>query len=109
MPWSKFDHCVIAWGGVIARAVVAVPILLVVTLYGYTRFEATNAVLALLGFFSVGVAVFNLLPVKPSKAQSLGESFLKPSNAFARSENVGRPLRDDWNGTLSISLYVAVN
>ena len=65
MPWSKFDDCVIAWGGVIAQAVVAVPIVLVVTVFGYSRFEAINAVLALLGFFSLGVAIFNLLPVKP--------------------------------------------
>ena len=25
-PWSRFDHCVIAWGGVIAQALVAAPL-----------------------------------------------------------------------------------
>jgi len=65
MPWSKFDHCVIAWGGVLAQAVVAAPIIVGVILFGYTRFEAVNAVFAILGFFSVGVAIFNLLPAKP--------------------------------------------
>jgi len=65
MPWSKFDHCVIAWGGVLAQAVVVAPIVVAVSLFGYTRFESINAVLAILGFFSVGVALFNLLPVKP--------------------------------------------
>jgi len=64
-PWSKFDHCVIAWGGVIAQAVVALPIIGWITLFGYTRFEPINAALALLGFFSMGVAVFNLLPIPP--------------------------------------------
>jgi len=62
-PWSRFDHCVIAWAGVVAQAVVAVPIVVYVSIFGYTRFEPVNAVLALLGFFSLGVAVFNLLPV----------------------------------------------
>ena len=65
MPWSRFDHCVIAWAGVIAQAVVAVPVVVLVSLFGYTRFEPVNAVLALLGFFSIGVAIFNLLPIPP--------------------------------------------
>jgi hypothetical protein len=69
MPWSKFDHCVIAWGGVLAQAVVAAPIVVGVTLFGYTRFEAVHAVLAILGFFSVGVAIFNLLPANLSTAR----------------------------------------
>jgi Zn-dependent protease len=64
-PWSKLDHCVIAWGGVIAQAFVALPVIGWIVLFGYTRFESVNAVLALLGFFSVGVAVFNLLPIPP--------------------------------------------
>ena len=64
-PWSRFDHCVIAWGGVIAQAVVALPVILWVLMFGYTRFEPVNAVLVLLGFFSLGIAVFNLLPIPP--------------------------------------------
>ncbi len=64
-PWSKFDHCVIAWGGVVAQAVVFAPIILAVSLFGYTRFEPINAVLAILGFFSLGTALFNLIPLKP--------------------------------------------
>jgi membrane-associated protease RseP (regulator of RpoE activity) len=64
-PWSRFDHCVIAWGGVIAQAAVALPVVGWVILFGYTRFEPLNALLALLGFFSLGVAAFNLLPIAP--------------------------------------------
>jgi Zn-dependent protease len=64
-PWSRFDHCVIAWGGVIAQAAVALPVVGWVILFGYTRFEPINALLALLGFFSLGVAAFNLLPIAP--------------------------------------------
>jgi Zn-dependent protease len=65
MPWSKLDHCIIAWGGVIAQAVVALPIVVAVSLFGYSRFEPINAVVAILGFFSLGVALFNLLPIRP--------------------------------------------
>ena len=62
-PWSRFDHCVIAWGGVIAQALVAAPIVAYVSIFGYTRFETTNVVLVLLGFFSLSVAAFNILPI----------------------------------------------
>jgi membrane-associated protease RseP (regulator of RpoE activity) len=64
-PWSRFDHCVIAWGGVLAQAVIAIPLAAWVAIIGYTRFEPINAVLAILGFYSLGVAAFNLLPVAP--------------------------------------------
>jgi stage IV sporulation protein FB len=62
-PWSRFDHCVIAWGGVIAQAIVAMPLLLWVSVIGYSRFEPVNAVLAILGGYSLVVAAFNLLPI----------------------------------------------
>ena len=62
-PWSRFDHCVIAWGGVLAQAVVALPLVLWTAFFGYSRFESINAVLAILGGYSVVVAAFNLLPI----------------------------------------------
>jgi Zn-dependent protease len=62
-PWSRFDHCIIAWGGVIAQAVVALPVVMFIVLFGYTRFEPLNAVMVILGFFSLGVAAINLLPI----------------------------------------------
>ena len=64
-PWSRLDHCVIAWGGVVAQTVVALPLVIWVAVFGYTRFEAINAALAILGFFSLAVAAFNLLPFPP--------------------------------------------
>lgn len=33
-PWSRFDDAVIAWGGVVAQAVVAVPLLTWVAIFG---------------------------------------------------------------------------
>jgi Zn-dependent protease len=62
-PGSYFDECVIAWGGVLAQAVVAAPLIAWVTLFGYTESEQTNAVLGLLGYFSAFIAVLNLMPV----------------------------------------------
>jgi stage IV sporulation protein FB len=64
-PWSRFDHQVIAWAGVAAQAIIAAPLILWVLVFGYTRFDAVNAALAILGFFSLGVAIFNLLPFRP--------------------------------------------
>ncbi|HKV93716.1 MAG TPA: hypothetical protein VJW20_14305 [Candidatus Angelobacter sp.] len=61
-PWSRLDDCVIAWGGVIAQAVVAIPLILLVTIAGYSRFNPINAILVILGGYSLCVAVFNLIP-----------------------------------------------
>jgi Zn-dependent protease len=65
IPWSRFDHCVIAWGGVIAQLAVALPMLLWVSTFGYTRFAPVNAVLGILGGYSLVTAALNLLPVRP--------------------------------------------
>jgi hypothetical protein len=42
MPWSRFDHALIAWGGVIAQAIVAVPVLLWTKFLVYTPFNVAN-------------------------------------------------------------------
>lgn len=64
-PRSRLDHCIIAWGGVLAQAVVAVPLLIWIHVFGYTRFGALSAAMALLGPYSAFVAIFNLLPFRP--------------------------------------------
>src|SRR5208282_4097393 len=64
-PWSRFDHCLIAWGGVLAQLVVALPLVIFAAVFGYTRVDVINEVIAILGFYSLGVAAFNLLPIKP--------------------------------------------
>jgi len=64
-PYSRYDHCVIAWGGVLAQAIVAVPLVVWVEVFGYTRFQPVNAIFAILGFFSLSVVAFNLLPIRP--------------------------------------------
>lgn len=64
-PYSRFDRCIIAWGGVVAQGIVALPLIAWVEIFGYSRFQTVNAIFAILGFFSVGVAILNLLPVRP--------------------------------------------
>jgi len=64
-PYADYDRCVIAWGGVLAQVVVALPFLLWQEIFGYTRFQALNTVMIILGGFNVFVAVFNLLPIRP--------------------------------------------
>ena len=64
-PYSQFDRCVIAWGGVLAQVIVAVPLIVLTETFGYTRFQPLNTILAAFGFFSLFVAMFNLIPVPP--------------------------------------------
>lgn len=64
-PWSKFDRCAIAWGGVVAQAIIGVPLAAWVMIFGPTRFESFNAFLVILGLYSLCVAAFNLIPVAP--------------------------------------------
>jgi stage IV sporulation protein FB len=64
-PWSRYDDAVIAWGGVVAQAAVAVPLLIWVGIFGFTRFGAVNVAIGILGYYSLAIAVFNLIPVSP--------------------------------------------
>jgi len=59
---SKYDTCVIAWGGVLAQLAVALPLIAWATFVGFTRTGVVNALIAMFGYFSAVIAVFNLLP-----------------------------------------------
>jgi len=65
MPNSKIDLGVIAWGGVVAQAVIGIPLAIWIAIFGYTPFEELNAALAILGVYNLFVAAFNLLPIAP--------------------------------------------
>ena len=60
---STYDACVIAWGGVLAQLAVGVPVITATRVFGFTPWGPLNAPLAMFGYFSVVVAVFNLLPL----------------------------------------------
>ena len=64
-PDSRYHESLIAWGGPAAQFVVAAPLTAYVAVHGPTQIEPVNAILAILGFFSPVVALFNLLPIKP--------------------------------------------
>jgi Zn-dependent protease len=95
-PWSAFDHYVIAWGGILAQAVVAVPILIGLRIFGFTHYDIINVPLAVLGGFSMFVAVPNLIPVPPLDgylAWRLVPLLLKNS---AKSRNRSARRTTDW-------------
>jgi len=62
---SRYHEALIAWGGPAAQIIVAIPLMVVLYFIGYSRFQPINAVLAILGFFSPAIALFNLLPIPP--------------------------------------------
>lgn len=64
-PYSQHDRCVIAWAGVVAQMLVAIPLIAWVERFGFTHYQTANVVLSILGFYSFFVAGFNLLPVAP--------------------------------------------
>lgn len=64
VPWSRYDHCVIAWGGVIAQLVVAIPLVVGLEVFGYSSFKPIDMVLVVMGPYSLLMAAFNLLPVR---------------------------------------------
>jgi membrane-associated protease RseP (regulator of RpoE activity) len=73
---------------VTAQAVIAIPVILWVLVFGYSRFEVVNMLFVILGFFSLGVAVLNLLPVPPldgATAWGIIPAFLAQRRARVRN------------------------
>ena len=64
-PRSYFDTCVIAWGGILAQAIVGIPLLLGSLLIGPNAPPILAGVIGVFGYLSLFVAAFNLLPVPP--------------------------------------------
>ncbi len=64
-PWSRYDDALIAWGGVVAQAIIAIPLVALVSIFGFTRYDVLNVAIGILGYYSLAVAIFNLIPVRP--------------------------------------------
>jgi Zn-dependent protease len=58
---------------------------------GYTRFQAVDASLAILGFFSLSAAVFNLFPMRPLDGAIAGAFSPHSSNAYTPNQTDGNP------------------
>src|SRR5216684_1471692 len=63
-PWSRYDEAFIAGGGVAAQTAVALPLVIFVSIFGFTRFDALNVAIGILGYYSLLVAAFNLIPLR---------------------------------------------
>jgi hypothetical protein len=57
---SRYDDAVIAWGGVVTQAVVAVPLVTFVAIFGFTRSDPVNVAIGILGYYSLIVAGFTI-------------------------------------------------
>ena len=62
-PHSHYDACVVAWGGVLAQFAVGLPLVLWAAIFGFTSVGVLNALIAIFGYLSLVLAVFNLMPV----------------------------------------------
>jgi stage IV sporulation protein FB len=92
-PHSRFDYCVIAWGGVLAQAIVGVPIVVYLEIFGTTRFQSLNTIMAIFGYFNLVIAIFNLIPLRPldgAIAWRLLPSLFRRSPSRSRKRDFGR-------------------
>lgn len=62
-PATIRDECLIAWGGVLAQLLVAVPLIIIARIGEGYDIGILNLPATYLGYFSVFVAAFNLLPI----------------------------------------------
>jgi Zn-dependent protease len=64
MPYNEMDHVLIAWGGVAAQLAVAIPILIVATIFDRQDFGYAAPAIAFLGYVNVLIALVNLAPAE---------------------------------------------
>jgi Zn-dependent protease len=96
-PWSRYDDSVIAWGGVLAQAIVGIPLVAFAAIAGFTRYPVLNVVIGVLGYYSLLIAALNLLPIRPldgAKAWYVfAKWFKRKEQAPPRRENPWRSYR----------------
>lgn len=61
-PYTEVDDVLIAWGGVAAQLVVAIPILIIATVFDRQDFGYAAPAIAFLGYVNVLIALVNLAP-----------------------------------------------
>jgi len=64
-PRTRLDHCLIAWGGILFQGAVGLPMLAWIAFVGYTRIEAVNAFMAMVGYLTLVMLPLNLAAVPP--------------------------------------------
>ncbi len=64
-PYSRYDRAIIAWAGIVAQSLLGVPIVIWLSIFGYSKFDALNVALGIWGYMSLMLAAFNLIPLPP--------------------------------------------
>ena len=99
---SKKHDCIIAWGGVVAQMVVAIPLIVLAIATDLTDVPGMAPVVTILGYLSVLIAVLNLMPKEPldgAKAWSLFPILLAERRKPKKSSKVKQgPWRPNKNG-----------
>jgi Zn-dependent protease len=95
-PYSKYDHAVIAWGGIVAQCMVAFPIALYLSLFGYTRSEVINVALGIWSYMSLSLVIFNLIPVPPLDGAMAWKLFPEMYYRFRRRSKRQTDNRDPY-------------
>src|SRR4051812_20073129 len=62
VPYSRWEEALIAWGGVAAQAIVAIPLIMLDVLWP-THKGLLGPPIMILGYYSLFMIAFNLLPV----------------------------------------------
>lgn len=65
LPNRPEDQYFVAWGGVIAQVILAIPVFAYVRFFGFTQFAFVNAGFVVLAIFNPLTALINLIPVSP--------------------------------------------
>ena len=62
-PYDLREECIIAWGGVAAQLIVAIPLIVLSLTTPLDRLPLTGPIVLFLGYISVIIALFNLTPM----------------------------------------------
>lgn len=62
-PYNLREECIIAWGGVSAQFIVAIPLIVLYQTTPVSQLPLTGPIIVFLGYVSVIIALFNLMPI----------------------------------------------
>jgi len=65
MPYSRQDHVILAWAGVLAQLAIALPLIALDRLTAISSLPYVGLLVSMLGYINLMWALFNLVPVQP--------------------------------------------
>jgi len=63
--YNEYDNTFVAWGGVVAQAIIFVPVLLLTNTFGYMMPSELYRLFYYLGEYNLIIALINLIPIAP--------------------------------------------